>query len=140
MHFSFPRFSMIFHDAGNPVKPRKSQIGCALALTNFSFCQSRIRPAKISNVRRRGKFSLDKLSGEWKLSKMSGEEIAKVFFFAGHKCPAESQNVRRGINGSPVKMSGEAQNHFTYSVKEVDLWSAKFSIPPPPQDFKWNSP
>ncbi len=50
---------------------------------------------------------------------MSGEEMLKMsgegFVFRGHKCPAKSQNVRRGIHGSPVKMSGEAQNHLTYS-------------------------
>ena len=69
------------------------------------------------------KFSPDKMSRERKLSKMSGEEITflclnvknvlRRFSFSTYiKCPAKSQNVRQGTYGSPVKMSGEAQNHF----------------------------
>ena len=46
----------------------------------------------------------------------------RFYFFAGHRSPAKSQNVRRGIHDSPVKMSGEAQNHLTYSDKRTGCY------------------
>ncbi len=43
--------------------------------------------------------------------------ITKLYFKSPlyFKCPAKSQNVRRGTYGSPVKMSAEAQNYFAHS-------------------------
>ncbi len=79
-------------------------------------------PAKISNVRRRGKFSTDKMSGERKLSKMSSKEITSRWTFYKSVIIHKSQwivclngkNVLRRFSFSPdiyvfmhLKMSGE---------------------------------
>ncbi len=51
------------------------------------------------------------MSGERKLSKMSGGEGFVLF----------CQNVRRGIHGSLVKMSGEAQNHLLWAFASQNI-------------------
>ncbi len=56
-----------------------------------------------------------------------GVNWAKVFFFARHEMSGKISRCPARTHGSPVKMSSEAQNHFSYSGKMLGFLKCKYA-------------